>query len=161
MIFQHLIATDEWSLYEVMGPTKFVKNKTLNLLVFLIHTSQRFQSFRKLKIVQPFLLSRHPTEKIPDIILVWFLEELSDILHFTIFYILKVQQSFCLNIFYVFSWYFAANGKPCSTLPSAGFNLKSSLSKTSLKKSPNYKFETDSNLQQIVKQKRENCLQVW
>ena len=38
--------------------------------------------------------------------------------------------------------------------------LKSSLSKTSsLKKSSNYKFETE-NLQQIVKQKWENCLQV-
>ena len=81
-----------------------------------------------------------------------------------IFNFLKLHRSFCWNKFYVFSWYFAANGKHCSTLPSpasSATNLKSSLSKTSsLKKSFNYKFETDSNLQQIVKQKRENCLQV-
>ena len=51
-----------------------------------------------------------------------------------------------------------------STLPSSMRNkriLKSSLSKTSsLKRNTTNKFETKENLQQIVKQKRENCLQV-
>lgn len=55
-------------------------------------------------------------------------------------------------------------GSYSSTLPSSMKTnkiLKSSLSKTSsLKRSSNYKFETEENLQQIVKQKRENCLQV-
>jgi len=50
-----------------------------------------------------------------------------------------------------------------STLPSSLRNkrtLKSSLSKTSsLKRNTTNKFETQENLQQIVKQKRENCLQ--
>jgi len=49
------------------------------------------------------------------------------------------------------------------TLPSSARinkTLKSSLSKTSsLRRPTNYKFETDDSLQQIVKQKRENCLQ--
>ena len=50
----------------------------------------------------------------------------------------------------------------CSTLPSRNKRiLKSSLSKTSsLKKTYPHKFEPEENLQQIVKQKRENCLQV-
>ena len=51
-----------------------------------------------------------------------------------------------------------------ATLPSSLRNkrtLKSSLSKTSsLKRNTTNKFETQENLQQIVKQKRENCLQV-
>ena len=51
-----------------------------------------------------------------------------------------------------------------STLPSSLRNkrtLKSSLSKTSsLKRNTTNKFENQENLQQIVKQKRENCLQV-
>ena len=55
-------------------------------------------------------------------------------------------------------------GSYSSTLPSSMKTnkiLKSSLSKTSsLKKSSNYKFQTDENLQHIVKRKRENCLQV-
>ena len=55
-------------------------------------------------------------------------------------------------------------GIQSSTLPSSLRNkrtLKSSLSKTSsLKRNTTNKFETQENLQQIVKQKRENCLQV-
>ena len=51
------------------------------------------------------------------------------------------------------------------TLPSSARinkTLKSSLSKTSsLRRPTNYKFEADDSLQQIVKQKRENCLQVF
>merc|ERR1711879_447015 len=50
-----------------------------------------------------------------------------------------------------------------STLPSLSRNkriLKSSLSKTSsLKRNTTHIFETQENLQKIVKQKRENCLQ--